>query len=77
MHTFIAISEIKERAEAIGLTVSGLAVLAGVNPSTALRQAKGDTEFGWIETNKKLVNALKAEEERVGKHLEKLKGTAA
>lgn len=69
MHTIVAISEIKQRAEALGLTLSQLAARAGLAPSTALRLAKGKTQAGWISTNEKLVAALTAEEERVRAHL--------
>jgi transcriptional regulator with XRE-family HTH domain len=62
MHTIVAISEIKDRAEAIGLTLSQIAARAGLAPSTALRIAKGKTQAGWISTNEKLVTALTAEE---------------
>ena len=79
MHTIVAISEIKNRAEAIGLTLTQIAAKAGVAPSTPLRLAKGKTQAGWISTNKKLVDALVAEEERVRVHLAALsdKGAAA
>lgn len=73
MHTSIAISEIKIRAEALRLTLSELAVKAGVAPSTALRLANGSGQGGWVSTNQKLVAALEAEEQRVRDHLEKLK----
>lgn len=69
MHTIMAISEIKQRSEALGLTLSELAARAGIAPSTALRIAKGKTQAGWISTNEKLVNALTAEERRVRDHL--------
>lgn len=69
MHTIVAISEIKVRAEAIGLTLSQIAAKAGLAPSTPLRIAKGKTQAGWISTNKKLVDALVAEEDRVRAHL--------
>lgn len=69
MHTIVAISEIKQRAEALGLSLSQLAARAGMAPSTALRLAKGKTQAGWISTNEKLVNALIAEETRVREHL--------
>ena len=77
MHTIVAISEIEFRAKAIGLTLSELAVKAIVSPSTVLRLADGKTQAGWISTNEKLVTALKAEEQRVREHLEKLTGDAA
>lgn len=73
MHTFIAISEIKVRAEALRLTLSELAVKAGVAPSTVLRLAAGGGQGGWLSTNEKLVSALEAEEQRVRDHLNKLK----
>lgn len=76
MHKIIAISEIKQRAEAIGLSVSALAVKAGISPSTVTRQAVGITQNGWIPTNQKLVLALEAEEERVRTHLRNLEGAA-
>jgi transcriptional regulator with XRE-family HTH domain len=69
MHTILAISEIKDRAEAIGLTLSEIANKAGIAPSTALRMASGKTQGGWISTNKRLAAALVAEEERVRAHL--------
>lgn len=77
MHTFIAIGEIKVRAEAIGLTISGLAAKAGLSPSTAQRLAKGHTQAGWISTNQKLVAALEGEEQRIRDHLARLQGDAA
>lgn len=69
MHTIVAISEIKDRAEAIGLTLSQIAARAGLAPSTPLRLARGKTQAGWISTNEKLVKALVAEEQRVREHL--------
>lgn len=69
MHTILAISEIKQRAEAIGSNLSQLAGDAGLSPSTALRLAKGKTQHGWITTNEKLVKALVAREERMRAHL--------
>jgi transcriptional regulator with XRE-family HTH domain len=69
MHTIVAISEIKTRAEAIGLTLTHVATKAGMAPSTAWRIAKGKTQAGWISTNKKLVDALITEEARVRDHL--------
>lgn len=72
MHTFIAIGEIKVRAEQIRLTLSELAVKAGLAPSTVLRLAEGKTRDGWVSTNKKLVAALEAEEQRVREHLAKV-----
>lgn len=74
MHTIVAISEIKVRAEALGLTLSELAGKAGVSPSTVLRLAAGHTQAGWISTNEKLVGALEGEERRVRDHLAKLSG---
>lgn len=76
MHTIIAISEIKERAEAIGSNLSQIASDAGLSPSTALRIAKGKTQAGWISTNEKLVRALTAREARVREHLKGLEGEA-
>jgi DNA-binding MurR/RpiR family transcriptional regulator len=73
MHTFIAISEIKVRAEALRLSLSELAVKAGVAPSTVLRLAAGTGHGGWMSTNQKLVSALEAEEQRVRDHLQRLK----
>lgn len=69
MQNIVAIGEIKDRAEAIGLTLSQLAADAGLSPSTALRLAKGKTQHGWITTNEKLVKALVAREQRVREHL--------
>jgi DNA-binding MurR/RpiR family transcriptional regulator len=69
MHTIVAIGEIKERAEAIGSTLSQIAADAGLSPSTALRLAKGKTQHGWITTNMKLVKALVAREAKVRAHL--------
>jgi transcriptional regulator with XRE-family HTH domain len=76
MHTIVAISEIKQRAEAIGSNLSQIAADAGLSPSTALRIAKGKTQAGWISTNEKLVRALVAREARVREHLKGLEGAA-
>lgn len=76
MHTIVAISEIKSRAEAIGSNLSQIASEAGLSPSTALRIAKGKTREGWTSTNEKLVRALVAREVRVREHLKGLEKTA-
>lgn len=76
MHTFVAIDQIKERAAALRMSLSELAVKAGIAPSTVLRLANGDTQAGWIPTREKLVTALEAEEQRVREHLAKVQGAA-
>ena len=68
----MAIDQIQSRAVAIGLTLTELAAKAGVSASTPLRQSRGKTRGGWLETNKKLVAALLAEEQRVREHLAKV-----
>lgn len=75
MHTIVAISEIKARAEAIGSNLSQVAADAGLSPSTAWRLSNGKTQGGWISTNQKLVSALVAREQRVREHLAGLVST--
>jgi hypothetical protein len=69
MHKFLAISEIKTRAEAIGSNLSQLAADAGLAHSTVWRLSNGKTRYGWTTTNQKLVDALIAREQRQREHL--------
>lgn len=69
MQTFIDIDQIQSRAEAIGSSLSEIAVEAGLSPSTALRIAKRKTASGWHSTREKLAHALVAKEERMREHL--------
>lgn len=62
MQQIVAISEIKNRAEAAGLTLKALAKRAGVNPATAYRGAKGDSDSR-ASTLRKLTEALTAVEQ--------------
>jgi transcriptional regulator with XRE-family HTH domain len=77
MQTILAITEIRFRAQAIGVSISELSKKAGLSPSTALRLASGRTQTGWVSTRQKLVDALTAEEARVRDHLQKLQGGQA
>lgn len=76
MHTIVAISEIKQRAEAIGQTLSSIAHKAEINPSTVLRLQKAEAEGrgygGRAKTREMLLGALEAEEARVRGHLQKI-----
>lgn len=72
MHINTVICQIKERAEAIGSTLSQIAADAGVSPSTATRLASGKTQHGWHTTIEKLGRALVAREQRVREHLAKV-----
>lgn len=73
MQQAVAISEIKNRAEAVNLTLKRLARRAKVHPSTAYRASlAGDCR---VTTNAKLSRALLAEELRMLEHLLALHGT--
>ena len=72
MQHAVAISEIKERAEAVNLTLKRLARRAKVHPSTAYRASHaGDCR---VTTNAKLSRALVAEELKLLDHLLALHG---
>lgn len=68
----VEISEIKVRAEAIGLSLKRLAKLAGVDPSTAYAGARGGTDNRG-STLRKLYDELLKQEKRVGDHLDSLR----
>lgn len=62
MQQIVAISEIKTRAEAIGLSLKRLARDAGVHSSTAYRGASGKTSDPRGSTLRKLTRALQTKE---------------
>jgi predicted transcriptional regulator len=67
----VEISEIKVRAEAIGLSLKRLARLAGVDPSTAYAGARGNIDNRG-STLRKLADELARQEKRVADHIQKL-----
>lgn len=71
MLQMVEISEIKERAEAIGLSLKRLAKLAGVDPSAAYAGARGEIDNRG-STLRKLTAELIRQESRVAEHLQKV-----
>lgn len=76
MLQMVEISEIKTRAEAIGLSLKRLAKLAGVDPSAAYAGARGAIDNRG-STLRKLTEELIRQENRVADHLQKLHGDKA
>lgn len=72
MQSESAITELKSRAAAIGLTLGALARVAKVAPSTAYRGAGGKSDWRW-STIQKLKEALTAKE---AERLAELQGRA-
>lgn len=65
------ISEIKYRAEAIGLTLGQIANRAKVHPTSAYAAVRGNHDMR-VSTIRRLTEALEAEERRVAEHLARL-----
>ena len=76
MQQIFEISDIKSRAEAMGLSLKQLARAAGINPSTAYRGFAGlsDNRGG---TLRKLTAALLEREGRMREHMRHIDGAAA
>lgn len=76
MQYLVAISELKSRAEAIGLSVKRLARAAGVHHTTVYRGLAGKNDLR-TKTTLKLIRQLEVEERRVAEHLVKIGGERA
>jgi transcriptional regulator with XRE-family HTH domain len=63
------IQEIQNRGSALHLSLTKVARLAQVNPSTALRILRGDTPDARVSSIEKLKGALDAKERETLKHL--------
>jgi len=74
MQHIVGIDQIKTRAEAIGIRLKRLARMAGVDPATAYRGAKG-TSDPRRSTLEALLATLERQEARVGKHLKDIERT--
>jgi len=68
MLPIVGIDHIKARAEAINLSLKDLARKAGVDPTTAYKGAKGETDTRRSTLNK-LLGALERQEDKVRRHL--------
>jgi predicted transcriptional regulator len=71
MQHFIDIRQIEARGKAIGLELAAIARMAGVNPITAWRGARGKVDPR-ASTVRKLLETLELQEARVRKHLAEL-----
>jgi predicted transcriptional regulator len=68
MQQMLPIEQIKQRSEALGISLKRLARAAGVNPSTAYRGANGESDtLG--STLRKLTAELLRHESRVREHI--------
>lgn len=71
MQHLIGIDQIVARARVIGISPKKLARMAGIDPATAYRGAKGDVDPR-TGTVRKLLETLERQEARVALHLKAL-----